>query len=126
MALTNSFKFLKDARNNRFIAALKKAGIRHTVDNRGIVRYSPDDEDVVEDNIISSIRGSVFSSWQILCCPKSWVQAYRDYMTARGIPFAEELIDNETCFLIHRRYRPHSWKLKAPKRRSPFVSAARA
>ena len=121
MALTHSFKFMKDARNNRFIASLKKAKIRHTVDNRGIVRYAPADEEFVEDNIISSIRDQVFSSWQILCCPKDWAQAYRDYMLARGVPFAEELIDNELCFLIPRRYRPHSWKVKEPKRLAALV-----
>ena len=121
MALTNSFKFLQGSRNNRFIANLKKAKIRHTVDNRGNVHYAAEDEEVVEDNIISSIRSEVFSSWQILCCPKDWARAYRDYMTARHIPFAEELIDNQPCFLIPRKYRPHSWKLKDLTRQADLV-----
>ena len=62
----------------------------------------------------SSIRDKVFPSWQVLTCPKDWIERYRDYMNRHGIPFKEELSDGELWFLIPRKYRPHAWKLDDP------------
>ena len=111
MALTYTFRFVDDSLNRRLIALLKRSGTRHDVRSNGVVRYSPRDEDVIENEFIRSVRDSVFPSWQILSCPPQWVDRYKSYMTRHGVPFVEELIDNRLCFLIPRRYRPHSWKL---------------
>jgi hypothetical protein len=58
------------------------------------------------------IRNEVFPSWQILTCPKDWIERYRQYMTQHDIPFTEELANHELWFLIPRKYRPHSWKIE--------------
>ncbi len=111
MGFTLSFRFLEDDLNRRFIALLKKNEIRHSVDENGVVHYSPQDEESVENNIISSIRDRVFSAWQVLSCPKEWADRYRRYMVKHDIPFKEELSDGQLWFLLPRKYRPHRWKL---------------
>jgi hypothetical protein len=109
--LTLSFKFTDGDLNRRLVSLLKKSEIRHFVDRDGIVHYSPDDEEVVENDLIGSIRNEVFPSWQVLSCPKDWTERYRKYMIQHGIPFREEFVHNEVCFLIPGKHRPHSWKM---------------
>ena len=111
MGRSHSFKFLNDGLNQELIGLLKKAGIEHSIDKDGAIRYSPGDEEVVENELIASIRGSVFPSWQVLTCPTDWTARYKDHMHRHGIPFQEEWSDGERWFLIPRKYRPHSWKL---------------
>ena|SRR5437868_10534623 len=112
MGFTRSFKFLDDDLNRRLIGLLKSAGVKHAVDKAGVVSYSPTDEEVVENDLICSIRDQVFSSWQILTCPNGWIARYKRYMNEHGIPFSEELSNKEVWFLIPRKHRPHSWKLE--------------
>jgi hypothetical protein len=107
-----SFRFVNDKLNQRFVALINKAGIDHTVDRDGCVHYSPKDEEVVGNDLICSLRNDVFSSWQILSCPKDWVERYKQYMDLHHVPFSVELINEQVSFLIPRRYRPHSWKLQ--------------
>jgi hypothetical protein len=111
MTQTRTFKFVNAELNRRFLALVKKAGIRCLIDNEGAVHYAPADEEVVENDLIRSIRDEAFSSWQILSCPKDWANRYKDYMIRQDVSFVEELIGGQLCFLIPRRYRPHSWKL---------------
>jgi len=108
-----SFKFAEDDLNRRLMALLKKQGIRYSVDQHGLIHYSPDDEASVENDVIGSIRDRVFSPWQVLHCPKDWVEPYKQYMMQHGIPFKEELNDGQLSFLLPRKYRPHQWKLEA-------------
>ncbi len=118
-----SFKFVDETLNRRLLALLNRAGVKHTVDKGGAVHYSPDDEGVVENDLISSIRDQVFSSWQVLTCPVDWIQRYREYMTKHGVPFREELSNNQLWFLIPRKYRPHSWKLEDQTSRNEVRAA---
>ena len=110
-----SFKFADDELNQKLIALVK--GVRWeqvVIDDDGVVHYSAVDEELMENDLIRSIRDQVFPSWQIISCPKNWTELYKQYMVQHGVPFAEEWIDNQLCFLIPRRYRPHSWKIDAP------------
>ena len=111
MGSTPSFKFARDDLNRRLIALLNKNKIRHFVDKSGVIHYAPEDEESVENDLIGSIRDRVFSSWQVLSCPKEWIERYRQYMTRHDIPFQEEWIDGQWCFLLPRKHRPHLWKL---------------
>jgi hypothetical protein len=111
MPQTRSFKFVNGELNRRFLALVKKAGIRCLIDDGGAVHYAPADVEVVENELICPIRDAVFSSWQILHCPKNWANRYKDHMIRQDVPFVEELIDGQLCFLIPRKYRPHAWKL---------------
>jgi hypothetical protein len=106
-------KYLDNDLNLRLVALLKKTGVRHSVDEKGVVRYSSKDEEAVENELISSIRTDLFPSWQVLTCPKGWVGRYKSYMTRHGIPFREEMHDGTLWFLLPGKYRPHRWKLDA-------------
>ena len=111
MNRTYSFKFMNDKLNLRLIGLLKKANIDHIVGRDGVIRYSSRDEKLVGNELIRTIRNEVFSAWQLLSCPKDWVERYKRYMTHKHVEFSEELINNQLCFLLPRKYRPHSWKL---------------
>jgi hypothetical protein len=104
---------LDDNLNRQLIDLLKRKRIQHSVGKDGVIRYSPDDEELVENELIRSIRDSVFKPWQIISCPKDWAERYKSYMSRHEIPFVEELIDRQLCFLIPRKYRPHSWRLRS-------------
>ncbi len=120
-----SFQFQDAELNRRLIALLKKNAVRHSVDKQGAIHYSPDNVELVENDLISSIRYEVFPSWQILTCPEDWIRCYRDYMARHAIPFTEEIHDGERWFLIPRKYRPHSWKLEEPEAENEVRSAPR-
>src|SRR5450755_3434804 len=111
MPKTYTFKFLDEKLNRKLIALVKKSPVKHSIGNDGVLHYSSADEEVVGNGLISSIREAVFPSWQILSCPEDWIERYKRYMNQHDVPFAEELIDNQLCFLLPRKYRPHSWKL---------------
>src|SRR5437879_3861339 len=111
MGQTYSFKFMNDRLNQRLLRLLREARIHHVVDKDGVIRYSPEDERVVGNELIHTIRTKVFPAWQLLSCPKDWTDRYRCYMTQRGIEFSEELVNDQLCFLLPRKYRPHAWKL---------------
>jgi hypothetical protein len=111
MGYTHSFRFVDDGLNQRLIALMKKAQVSHVVDKAGVLHYSPDDEEVVENDLICSIRDQVFSSWQIVTCPNDWIGQYKRYMSKHRIPYSEELSNDQVWFLIPRKYRPHAWRL---------------
>jgi hypothetical protein len=113
-----SFRLLDDSLNRALLSLLKKAKIDYSLDEDGSIHYSAVVNDVVENDLICSIRDQVFPSWQVLTCPNDWVERYRDFMINRGIPFKEELSDGEFWFLIPRKYRPHAWKLDDPARKN--------
>lgn len=109
---TLSFRFADDELNGKLLALLKGARVKHVVvDKNGVMHYSAADEVFVENDLIRSIRDQAFPSWQIISCPKDWTERYKHYMTQHDVPFVEEWIDDQLCFLIPRRYRPHAWKL---------------
>jgi len=116
MEKSNSFQFSDNKLNHRLLALLRKSKIKHEVDESGIIHYSPDADEVVEYDLICSIRDKVFPSWQLLTCPPAWVERYKRYMRNHGIPFYEELSNGEAWFLLPRRHRPHRWKLEGSRR----------
>src|SRR5256885_12640758 len=109
MEKCNSFKFLDDDLNQQLIALLRKARIKHDVGKDGTVRYAPDDEEVLENDIVCSIRDKIFPSWQVLTCPRDWTVRYKKYMSHHRIPFHEELSNGKLWFLLPRKYRPDRW-----------------
>ena len=104
-----SFRFLNPSLNKKLVASLKKAKVVHTTDASGTIRYSPQFDNQVQNEILPKIRDGVFDSWQLVSCPKNWVSRYKDYMQNHEVPYREELADNELWFLIPRSYRPHKW-----------------
>ena len=119
MLRSHSFQYSDDALNRELIGLLKRAGIDHSLDEDGVIRYSSDEHEFVENELINAIRDRVFPSWQVLTCPEDWIARYRNYMNRRQIPFREEWNDGSLWFLIPRKYRPNSWKLDGPRWREP-------
>lgn len=117
MPRKHSFKFLDDTLNQKLIALLdRKAKGKYSVSQAGFIRYSHDDEDLIGNEVICAVRANVFSSWQIVSCPRRWLESYRHYMQEHRVPFSEEIRDGELRFLISRKFRPHSWSLECPRR----------
>ena len=112
MEKDKSFRFLDDGLHRQFLALLKKRGIKHRVGRDGTVHYSEDDEEFIENELISPIRDGVFRAWQVLTCPREWIPRYRQYMRDHHVPFREELSNKELWFLLPRKHRPHQWKLE--------------
>ena len=112
MDTTYSFKFIDGELNRQLIGLLETARVEHTVDKEDVVHYSSADEELIGNKLIPSIRVKVFPTWQIISCPPDWVERYKVYMIRHDVPFAEELIDGRLCYLIPRKYRPHSWQLE--------------
>jgi hypothetical protein len=114
MEKVRTVKFLDSRLNRALVKLLKKAKIAHSIDKIGLISYSVDDVEIVENELLRIIRSSVFPSWAIITCPEGWIAAYKDYMLKRGIPFKEELDGGELWFLIEGKRRSHSWKLVDP------------
>jgi len=106
-----SFKFLDDDLNQQLMILLRNSTIKYEVSKDGVVRYSSEDIEIVENDLICSIRDEVFTSWQVLTCPPDWTDRYRNYMDQHQIPFHEELSNGELWFLLPRRFRPQRWEL---------------
>jgi len=108
-----SFRFLDSSRSRELRTRLRRANIPFTVDHDGSVRFSADDEERVENEIIGPMRDEKFSSWQLLFCPPSWAARYKAYMSRHNVPFEEQWVDDGPCFLIPKQYRPHTWHLES-------------
>lgn len=121
--MDRTFRFVDDGLQRKFVEMLAQSGLAHRIDRDGVIHFSPDDEDVIENDLICSIRDAVFPSWQVLTCPPDWVGRYHDYMTEHSVPFQEEVADGERWFLLPRKYRPHSWKLGAGVRPTELAKA---
>ncbi len=114
MQQRRSFRFLDKRLNRKLIGLLRRAQIKHSVDEDGLIHYFERDIETVENDLICSLRTKVFPTWSLQTCPADWVESYRRYMGKRGIPFKEELSDGELWFLIPGRFRPLRWKLDPP------------
>ena len=110
MASQRSFRFLDDKLNLKLIFLLEDSPIRHEVDKKGFIHYSKADEKRFED-MLSILRGKVFSSWQTLFCPPETIEQYRRTMERLGVAFKEEWKNGTISFLIPGDRRPHSWRL---------------
>jgi hypothetical protein len=107
--MRRSFRFLDHNLQSRLVALLEANQLPFKKDKKWGIVYSAASEKVVGE-MISSIRSQVFPAWQVLSCPADWVVRYREYMRKRKIPFHEELINGQACFLLSRAYHPHRWK----------------
>src|SRR5712691_2572502 len=100
MNLSYSFRFVDNQLNHELISLIANSGLKHRIDKKGIILYSPDDEEVIGNEILPAVRNKLFASWQIISCPQDWAERYKRYMIRRDVSFVEELIDNQLCFLI--------------------------
>ena len=110
MRMNRTFRFMPPKLNAALQAALNGADIDHAVDRWGYVYYHDRDTEAFED-ILATVRSSVFESWQVLSCPADAVNAYRQVMRQRKVRFVVEVDNNRVEFLIPGDVDPHSWPL---------------
>jgi hypothetical protein len=119
-----SFKFLDNRLNRQLVDLLKKSKIDHSIDENGVIHYSSDVQEVVENDLIGSVRSKVFRPWQVLTFPNDWSRRYLEYMRRRCIPFREELSNGELWLLLPRKYRPQTWKLGVVSKKEGLARSA--
>jgi hypothetical protein len=120
MGKNNSFRFVDDDLNQQLRVLLRKSKVRHQVGQNGVIYYSPVEEEVIENDLICSVRDKAFPDWQVLTCPRDWTVTYEKYMRESEIPFQEELSNGDVWFLLPRKHRPHRWKLIGPSAPRPL------
>jgi hypothetical protein len=104
--LERSFRFVNGDLQADLLALVQRNGVRYSVDGDGTLRYASTDAEVVENELICSIRDCLFPMWSIFTLegdetPRPNVTAaYRAYMSQHSIPFAEEVADGFTWFLV--------------------------
>lgn len=125
MDRNHTFKFLDSDLNRQLHRLLRKREIDHFIDKDGIVYYSSNDAEVIDNDLVCLIRAKVFPAWQTLTCPSDWMARYKEYMGRHGVPFREELSNGVLWFLVPRKYRPHSWKLDISSRRHSLQGNSR-
>jgi len=106
-----SFRFLDESLNQQLLRLVEKASIPHRVGRDDVIHFAAEEEERIENHVISQLRGSVFLEWQVLSCPPDWVEKNREHMEENDIPYREELIDDQLAFLRPKSVRPHAWKL---------------
>jgi len=113
------FAFRNEMLQRKLLSKLVKKKIPYKIDRYGEIIYPASARVLVEEELIRSLRRSVFTQWQLLFCPDDWIPVYRKYMQDHHIDFIEESIAGKINFLLSRVYRPHRWQLSNPKRQRP-------
>ena len=107
---TLSFRFQDERLNDQLAELLKQRRIKFTRDQRGNILYNSDLEEVVENEVINSIRTKIFPFWKLLSAPDDWLERYQKYMKINNIHFVIEYSDDELNFLIPGNLNPHRWR----------------
>ena len=111
-----SFRFLNGSMNAQLRHLLLENKIDHSVSDNGLIFYRLQDEEFIENELISSIRNKLFPLWQILFCPEEDRDGLLGYMKARNIRYEVEIMDGKLTFLLPAQYRPHSWKYASKRK----------
>ena len=102
------FKFRDRVLNQKLIQLLESSRVPYQIDATETIVYDEKNEELIENALISSVRRSVFPSWQVLTCPEDDSDRYETYMSRNGVPFQEEFSNGERWFLIPSSFEPHS------------------
>jgi hypothetical protein len=111
MNFDRSFRFVKDALNQKLVSLLRRSDLDHSVAADGRVHYHSGDEERFED-VLGRVRGDVFPEWQVLSFPQEWANLYRTAMADRAVSYEEELNNGSVEFLLSAHHRPHAWKIR--------------
>jgi hypothetical protein len=110
-----SFRFADDKLQKELVVSIGELRRPFRLGKDATVYYPRKAEADFENELICPIRDKVFRNWQLLFCPQSAVNAYRTYMRRRGIPYQEEITNDEVAFLLPKTVRPHAWKVSSPE-----------
>ena len=107
---TLAFRFQDEHLNDQLAELLKQRRIQFTRDKKGNIIYNSDLEEIVENEMINSIRNQIFRFWKLLSAPDDWLERYQTYMQINKIPYLVEYADDEINFLIPGNLNPHRWR----------------
>jgi len=106
-----SFKFHDTDLQQRLVAAMRRAGVAHSVNaGDGAVCFSSEDERAFDDAAVE-VRDFVYGegSWHVCQCEPDEVCKYIEYMRRHGIRYVQETDDREPWFLLDRQHDPEKW-----------------
>jgi hypothetical protein len=107
---TLAFRFQDEHLNDQLAELLEQRRIQFTRDKKGNIIYDSDFEEIVENEVINSIRDQIFPFWKLLSAPDDWLERYQTYMQINKIPYLVEYADDEMNFLIPGNFNPHRWR----------------
>jgi hypothetical protein len=116
-SLDRSFRFVDGGLQADLLARVRSSGALHAVDADGTLRYASLEAELVENELICSVREQVFPDWHLFTLegdetPRPRTMAlYRAYMVEHGIPFAEEVADGSVWFLLPQGYDSFEWDI---------------
>lgn len=113
-----SFRFVDARLQGDLLALVRASAAPHAVEADGTLRYAAADEELVENELICSVRNQVFPDWKVFTLegdetPRPRTTArYRAHMAEHGIPFVEELADEFAWFLIPDEHDSFAWDVQ--------------
>jgi hypothetical protein len=112
-----NFRFLESRLQGELIGLVSGSGVAHAIDCDETLRYAAADAELVENELICSIRNQVFPKWHIFTLEGDEMRRpdvtarYRTYMAKHNIPFFEELHNGFHWFLAPEEYDSFDWKI---------------
>src|SRR4051794_40200216 len=113
--LDRSFRFVDGHLQDDLLALVRGSDVLHSVEEDRTLRYASADAEMVENELICSVRDRLFPQWGVFTLegdetPRPKVTAaYRAYMSQHAIPFAEEIHDGFTGFLTPEGVDSFEW-----------------
>jgi hypothetical protein len=111
---------------------VRASGVPYAIEAGGTLLYASADENVIENELICSIRDRVFPEWKVFTLegdemsrPQTTAR-YRAYMKQHGIPFVEEVVDGFIWFLIPQDQDSFEWGVPDSDEPDPGAAADRA
>lgn len=105
------FKFLNEKLQKKLISLLrKKAKNKFKILPSLYIEYDEKDVDLIENQLICSVRVSVFPNWQIVTASNNSF-AFQMELQKRKVSFELEIKNFDIRFLINKKYKPHAWKI---------------
>lgn len=119
--LTNSFRFLNEEANSRLTEEFRKNDIPFLTDGETIFYLKKDVRfaEAAACRVRNWLCRESFYPWQIVCFPQGWETSYREYMSSNQVPYFEEYIDGELCFLVALSEDVHEWAINPPPVKLP-------
>jgi hypothetical protein len=118
MDFDRNFRFIDQRLQQEVLTRIARTGVAHEIGEDGMLHYASVDAEVVENDLICSIRDTVFPAWSIFTVEGCGLAPdpletgkYRDYMRTHHIPFVEEVHDTERWFLIPDPYDSFAWNV---------------
>ena len=129
--MNRSFRFVDECLQDDLLALVRASGVPHAIEPDGTLLYASADEEVIENDLICSIRDRVFSEWGVFTLegdetrrPRTTAR-YRAHMLEQEIPFVEEIADRFVWFLVRHDQDSFEWTIPWGDEAEPDTPADR-